>query len=267
MVKARKTDSTASILEETRKRKSYTTHLRLDTVAIQDVELNVGCRDGIVPVLRALQHVYSDSTLTDRILGLIGADINENSRTDTGRKGMDYWHICVLAATRLGCDYTYDQLQDLSDNHRDLRAIMGLGSLDEAEFHHKTLRNTFCLLRPSTIEQISQAIVAEGHKLCPGAIEIVRADSFVMETNIHYPPRKPSAVRRPPKYHFRVCAACRRTRCQWLETAHSSAEQSEEDQPPDQPHRVEERPELQNANETALPRITAENSPSDAASS
>ena len=188
MVKARKTDSTASILEETRKRKSYTTHLRLDTVAIQDVELNVGCRDGIVPVLRALQHVYSDSTLTDRILGLIGADINENSRTDTGRKGMDYWHICVLAATRLGCDYTYDQLQDLSDNHRDLRAIMGLGSLDEAEFHHKTLRNTFCLLRPSTIEQISQAIVAEGHKLCPGAIEIVRADSFVMETNIHYPP-------------------------------------------------------------------------------
>ena len=78
MVKARKTDSTASILEETRKRKSYTTQLRLDTVAIQDVELNVGCRDGIVPVLRALQHVYSDSTLTDRILGLIGADINEN---------------------------------------------------------------------------------------------------------------------------------------------------------------------------------------------
>jgi hypothetical protein len=64
---------------------------------------------------------------------------------------------------------------------------MGLGSLDETEFHHKTLRNTFCLLRPDTIEQINRAIVEEGHKLRPDAIENVRADSFVMETNIHYP--------------------------------------------------------------------------------
>jgi IS5 family transposase len=168
-------------------RRAYSNQLRLDTVPVPNVELNLQGRDGIVPVLRALQHVYSDSELTNRILDLIAADINEDSRTDTGRKGMDYWHICVLAAARLGCDYTYDQLQNLSENHRDLRAIMGLGSLDETEFHHKTLRNTFCLLRPETIEQINRAIVNEGHKLRPEAIENVRADSFVMETNIHYP--------------------------------------------------------------------------------
>jgi hypothetical protein len=168
-------------------RKAYPTQLRLDTVPIPNVELNLQCRDRIVPVLRSLQQFYSNSELTDHILALIAADINEDSRTDTGRKGMDYWHICVLAAVRLGCDYTYDQLQNFSDNHRDLRAIMGLGSLDKTEFHHKTLRNTFCLLRPETIERINRAIVDEGHKLRPDAIENVRADSFVMETNIHYP--------------------------------------------------------------------------------
>jgi len=168
-------------------RKAYSNQLRLDTVPIPDVELNLQSRDRLVPVLRALRQVYSDSNLTDRILALIATDINKDSRTDTGRKGMDYWHICVLAAVRLGCDYTYDQLQDFAEEHRKLRAIMGLGSLDETEFHHKTLRNTFCLLRPETIEQINHAIVGEGHKLRPDAIENVRADSFVMETSVHYP--------------------------------------------------------------------------------
>jgi hypothetical protein len=168
-------------------RQVYSNQLRLDTVPIPKVELNLQCRDRIVPVLRALQHVYSNSESTHKILRLIGADVNQDSRTDTGRKGMDYWHICVLAAVRLGCDYTYDELQDLAENHGKLRAIMGLGSLEETEFHHKTLRNTFCLLRPETIQQISLVIVEAGHRLCPEAIEKVRADSFVMETNIHYP--------------------------------------------------------------------------------
>jgi len=113
-------------------RKAYSNQLRLDTVPIRNVELNLQCRDRIVPVLRALQYVYSDSELTGRILDLIAAEINKNSRTDTGRTGMDYWHICVLAAVRLGCDYTYHQLQNFAENHRDLRAIMGLGSLDES---------------------------------------------------------------------------------------------------------------------------------------
>jgi len=168
-------------------RKSYSKQLRLDTVSIENVELSLDCRDGIVAVLRALQHVYSSTELTDRILALIAADINRDTSTDRGREGMDYWHICVLIAVRLGCNYTYDQLQDLGKNHADLRAIMGLGSLDETQFHHKTLRNTFCQLRPETLAQINQAIVKEGHKQVPGAIEKVRSDSFVMETNIHYP--------------------------------------------------------------------------------
>jgi hypothetical protein len=168
-------------------RKAYSKQLRLDTVPIPDVELNLKSRDRLVPVLRALQHVYSDSELTDRILKLIADDVNADSRTDTGRKGMDYWHICVLAAVRLGCNYTYDQLQDFAEEHRKLRAIMGLGSLDETEFHHKTLRNTFSMLQAKTIDQISRSIVAEGHELSPDAIAKVRADSFVMETDIHYP--------------------------------------------------------------------------------
>ena len=168
-------------------RKLYSNQLRLDSVPIEQVELNLESRDRIVPILRALQFLYSDRRLVNEILQWIAADVNSDTRTDTGRTGMEYWHICVLAAVRLGCNFTYDQLQDLAENHRKLRAIMGLGDCDETEFHHKTLRNNFCLIQPETIARINQSIVNVGHAFDPAAIEKVRADSFVMETNIHYP--------------------------------------------------------------------------------
>jgi hypothetical protein len=168
-------------------RKAYSNQLRFDTVPVEHVSLNLECRDSIVPVLRALQHLYSQRELARSVLDLIAADVNKETRTDTGRSGMDYWHICVLMAVRLGGNFTYDQLQDLAENHRSLRAVMGLGECDESAFHHKTLRNTFCLLQPETLQRINRALVQEGHQLQPDAIEKVRADSFVMETDIHDP--------------------------------------------------------------------------------
>jgi hypothetical protein len=46
----------------------------------ETVSLNLESRDRIVPVLRALQAVYSDRQLTDQILALVATDINPNSR-------------------------------------------------------------------------------------------------------------------------------------------------------------------------------------------
>ena len=65
---------------------------------------------------------------------------------------------------------------------------MGLGSWDEdTEFKWRTIRDNVCRLSPQTIDEISLLFVAEGHKIDPDAIKKLRADSFVMETNIHYP--------------------------------------------------------------------------------
>jgi hypothetical protein len=126
-----KTEFCHSIFEGPRMRKSYSKQMRLDSVPIDQVELNFDCRDGIIPVLRSLQHVSCQSDLTQNVLDLIGQDVNANSRTDCGREGMDYWHVLVLSSVRLGCNLTYDQLHDLSENHIKLRAIMGIGLWDE----------------------------------------------------------------------------------------------------------------------------------------
>lgn len=169
-------------------RKSYSPQLRLDSPPIDQVPLNFECRDSIVPVLRSLQHVYSNPDVTEKIMQLIGRDINGETSPKRGREGMDYWHILVLAGVRLGCNYTYDQIHDLAENHIKLRAIMGLGAWDEhTEFKWRTIRDNVCRLSPQTIDEISLLFVAEGHAIDPDAIKTLRADSFVMETNIHYP--------------------------------------------------------------------------------
>src|SRR6185312_5608669 len=56
-----------------------------------------------------------------------------------------------------------------------------------SDFGWRRIRDNVCLLAPATIEQISHLIVAEGHRLDPEAVKQVRVDSFVMETNIHWP--------------------------------------------------------------------------------
>ncbi len=170
-------------------RKTYSTQKRFDCQTVLDVKLNLNCRDEIIPILRALQHIYSQPNLRDEILDLVTQDVNQDSRSDCGREGLDYWQILVLAAVRLGCNLDYDKLQDLAEQHRALRHIMGVGDWEqeETDFNWRRIHDNVCLLKPKTIELISHSIVGEGHRLEPQAPQKVRADSFVVETNIHYP--------------------------------------------------------------------------------
>ena len=169
-------------------RKAFSNQQRLDCRGVLGVELNLNCRDEIVPILRAIQHVYQQPKLRKEILDLIGRNVNQDACPGLGRKGMDYWHILVLAAVRLGCNLNYDKLQDLAENHSALRHIMQVGDWrQDIDFGWRRIRDNVCLLKPETIEKISQAIVAEGHRLEPKAAEQMRADFFVVETNIHWP--------------------------------------------------------------------------------
>jgi hypothetical protein len=169
-------------------RKPFSPQRRLDCQAVPQVELNLNCRDEIVPVLAGLQHLYSQPQLRDQILTLVAQDVNEDSQSDRGREGLDYWHITVLAAVRLGCNFDYDKLQDLAEQHRALRQIMGLGDWQECiDFNWRRIRDNIALLKPPTIESISHLIVDEAYRLDPEAGKRQRADSFVVETNIHYP--------------------------------------------------------------------------------
>lgn len=169
-------------------RKHYQPQYRFDSSPVANVTLNLECRDEIIPILFGLQYLYTNATLRRKVVQLVASDLNEDSRRDVGRPGMDDWHVVVLAAVRLGCNLDYDKLQDQVENHRALRGIMGIGDWEDADgFTHRRIRDTLCQLDPGTISKISDVIVQAGHEIAPEASASVRADSFVVETNIHYP--------------------------------------------------------------------------------
>ncbi len=229
-------------------RKAYSQQRRLDAQSVLDVELNFECRDEIVPILRSLQHIYSRPKTRGAILELVAQDVNRDSRDDCGRAGMDYWQILVLAAVRLGCNLDYDTLHDLAENHRRLRAMMGVGEWDaRTSFNWRRIRDNVCLLTPETIQKIDHLIVVEGHRLVPKAAEQTRADSFVMETNIHYPTES-TLIRDGVRKIIELCVALAETSGStgWRQHAHLW-KQGQTSFARDRTHRCEERSELSEA--------------------
>ena len=155
---------------------------------VSQVVLNPNCRDRMIPILRALQHIYSRPQLRQKALDLVARDVLADTDPNHGRPGMTLWQILVLASVRLGCELTYDNLQDLAENHANLQHIMQVAQdWEEESFDFRRIRANICRVRPETIEAINHLVVAEGHRLEPTAAETIRGDSFVAETNIHHP--------------------------------------------------------------------------------
>ena len=239
-------------------RKPFSSQRRLDCRTVLDVELNLDCRDEIVPILRALQHIYSQTELRDEVLRFVGQGVNPDSRVDWGREGMDYWQILVLAGVRLGCNLDYDKLQDLAEQHRALRHIMGIGDWQgDINFNWRRIRDNVCLLTPAIIEKISHQIVNAGHELDIEAAKKVRADSFVAQTNTTYPSESPLILDGVRGASWRVRGFVGVVRNGRLETARPSAQEGEEDRTQHPTDQFAQRAAISEAAEEAV-SITAQ---------
>ncbi len=166
---------------------SHQDQMQLDIASIAQITLDTGCRDRMIPILRGLQHLYSQAHLRDQMLHLIAQDVLKDADPDQGREGLTLWQVLVLASVRLGANVTYDHLHYLAGNDRNLRAMMQVGQWCEESFTWRRIRDNVCQVRGETIEKINQLVVEEGHRLHPQASTYVRGDTFVAQTNIHYP--------------------------------------------------------------------------------
>jgi hypothetical protein len=179
---------TSVSLPETAMRQAFDRQLKLDVPKLTDIKFDPTSRHELEAILMALHHLYQSPKTQTEILALIAKDINDNTNPQIGCTGLTYWEILVLAAVRLGCNLDYDALADLASNHRKLRCVLGIGEWGGGiVYRRSTIQDNLAKLKPETIQQISNVIVAEGHTLVPEAVEKVRGDSFVVQTNIHYP--------------------------------------------------------------------------------
>jgi hypothetical protein len=172
-------------------RKILREQVQMGEMDIATVPIELDSRDEIPQLLRGLQYIYATPTLRRRIfnilLGLIPADI----QIDTGRSGMDLWKIFVLGTIRLICNWDYDKLQEIANNHVTLRRILGHGLLDmDARYPRQTLCDNIRWFTPEILDKINKVVVEAGHRVLgiePEEPLVARCDSFVVETDVHFP--------------------------------------------------------------------------------
>ena len=168
-------------------RQALDPQLSLGQTPIDQIHLNGRSRFELIPILAGLQHLEADTPRRDQILGWVASDVLGSHSGRRGRGGMSFWQILVLAVIRQGCNYDYAALEHAA-NHDDLiRQFLQLGVLAGPRFAEKTIHENVSRLKPKTLERIVYLVAQQGHQLLPEAVEQVRGDSFVVQTNIHYP--------------------------------------------------------------------------------
>jgi IS5 family transposase len=162
--------------------------LQLGEIDIADIRLDPRSRDDIPQLLRGLQYLYTDKKLRAQIFEILARLTPEAVNPELGRPGMALWKIFVMGSLRLNLNCDYDRLLELVNNHKTIRQMLGHGFTDDdLTYHLQTLKDNVQLFSPEVLDEINQVVVRAGLKLKKKESLAARCDSFVVETNVHYP--------------------------------------------------------------------------------
>ena len=172
-------------------RKVIDIQMKFGEVDISKIEFDPRSRDEIPKLLMGLQEIYCNREVRDKVFTVLRDLVPEGIDQNNGRRGMDLWKILVLGTLRLCCNWDYDKLMDIANNHKTLRQMLGHGSLfDDYYYPLQTLKDNLCLFTPEVLDRINRIVLSYGHELVgKKKDEGLKAscDSFVVETDVHYP--------------------------------------------------------------------------------
>lgn len=156
---------------------------------LTEIEFDLNSRDEIPKLLLGLQHIVKTPELRSAVFEILKQIVPRKNR-ESGRPGMTIWKILVLGTLRLNCNWDYDKVHEMANNHRKIRAMMQHSKDDEAEYGLQTIRDNVALLTPEILDAINQLVVRAGHEfIAYKKDDFLRGscDSFVVETDVHYP--------------------------------------------------------------------------------
>jgi len=172
-------------------RKAKEMQMKLGEVNIADIKFDLRSRDEIPKLLMGLQYIWCTPELREKVFEILHKIVPEGTRADTGRPGMELWKILVLGTIRLNCNWDYDKVQEIANQHHTLRQMLGHAFMDQSyQYPIQTIKDNVGLLTPEVLDEINQVVVKAGHNLvkknCEAGLQ-GRCDSFVVETDVHYP--------------------------------------------------------------------------------
>ncbi|MDZ7752699.1 MAG: ISNCY family transposase [Gammaproteobacteria bacterium] len=180
-------------------RKVIEPQMQIGEQDIGAIWLDPKSRDDIPQLLRGLQHIYTTPALRERVFAILeevrpvrdSEAENVLVAPNAGRPGMSQWKILVLGVLRLGLSADYDRVRELANEHNTIRQFLGHGDwTDTYLYPMQTLRDNLRLFTPELLDRINQEVVRAGHKALKKTLEeglVGRCDSFVVETDVHFP--------------------------------------------------------------------------------
>jgi transposase, IS5 family len=165
--------------------------LQFGEVDISRINFDLRARDELPKLLMGLQHIFCTPELRSKVFDILEEMIPAPVDKTTGRPGMELWKVFVLGMVKLNCHWDYDKLLDMANNHQTLRLLLGQSQWKANDTYAlQTLKDNVRLFTPEVLDKINQEIVKAGHALVGhGSTDDVkgRCDSFVVETDVHYP--------------------------------------------------------------------------------
>jgi hypothetical protein len=168
----------------------------LQLTPIEKIRLPLKSRDELPPILAGLQWVWMHPTLKAEILDLLEAAVLADKQA-TGRTGMTLWQILVLGVVRLGLDADWDRMEHIANYDALVRQMLQVPAApwgeEDKQFGHQTLRDNVALLDDELLQAINARIAAAGREVfakkagAPLAALEIKADSYVLETDVHFP--------------------------------------------------------------------------------
>jgi len=157
---------------------------------IANIEFDLESRDEIPKLLLGLQYIYTTASIRSQVFEVLKQIVPKKSH-ETGRPGMDLWKILVLGTLRLNCNWDYDKVHEMANNHHKLRQMLGHRETDfNSNYALQTIRDNIVLLTPPILDAINQIVVKVGHSIITTKKDQQlrgSCDSFVVETDVHYP--------------------------------------------------------------------------------
>jgi hypothetical protein len=177
-------------------RQRFPTQPGFHLLPIEKIVLPLHSRDELPPILAGLQWLWQAPALLAEVFGLLETHILAGKKA-TGRTGMDLWQILVLGVLRLGLGANWDRLEHIANYDSLVRQMLGLPATPWGQptkvFGHQTLRDNVARLDASVLYQINVRIAAAGravfaaHPGAPLAPLAIKADTYVLETDVHFP--------------------------------------------------------------------------------
>ena len=143
------------------------------------------------PISRSSRSFASPEETREKLFSLLDEHILPGTNRNVGRPGMELWRILVMGVLKqgLGCDF--DRVHELVNQHRTVREFLGHGAFSQDDTYElQTIIDNVYLLTPELLSEIGRLVVESGHAVArkkPGEPLRGRCDSFVVETDVHYP--------------------------------------------------------------------------------